>query len=148
MQDLINHNNKLACYLILEREGKILLLLRSNTGFEDGKYSFISGKIEPGESLLQSAIREAWEEAGITVKKEEVSLVHTLHRQTADQQTNWVDFFFKAENWSGEIVNKEPHKCGGLHWFDRNELPENTVGYIRNTLAHTLNGVSYDEMDW
>ncbi len=32
-----------ACYLILIREGKILLLRRFNTGWEDGKYTLIFG---------------------------------------------------------------------------------------------------------
>lgn len=138
----------MACYFILELEGKTLLLLRKNTGYEDGKYSLIAGKIEPGESLLLSAIREACEEAGIILKKEDVKLVHTLHRRTAKQQTNWVDFFFRAEKWEGTVANHEPEKCEELQWFDRNQLPDNMVEYVRSTLTHIDQGVLYSEIDW
>ncbi|MEM7108479.1 MAG: NUDIX domain-containing protein [Bacteroidota bacterium] len=134
MQELTNYGNRLACYLIIENAGKTLLLLRENTGFEDGNYSFISGKVEAGESLSQSVIREAAEEADILVSKEDINLVHMLHRRTENQQSNWMDFFFRTEKWEGEIQNKEPDKCGGLHWYNINSLPENMVPLYQNDL--------------
>lgn len=148
MVDLLLHKNWLACYLVLEQANKTLLLLRKNTGFEDGNYSLISGKVEAGESLQESVIREALEEAGIVVERNDVSLVHTLHRKTSDQQTNWIDFFFKASVWSGEIENKEPDKCGGLHWFSTDQLPKNIVEYIELALKSIDKGIFYDELNW
>ncbi len=148
MQELTNHGNLLACYLILEQADRTLLLLRKNTGFEDGNYSFISGKVEAGESLSQSVIREAREEAAIDVKKEDLNLVHMLHRRTVNQQTNWIDFFFKTEKWNGEITNQEASKCGGLHWFSLSQLPFNIVSYILATLNNVNQGIFYSERDW
>jgi 8-oxo-dGTP diphosphatase len=46
-----------ASYLILFRDGKILLLKRANTGYEDGNYSVIAGHVEPGENFTQCIIR-------------------------------------------------------------------------------------------
>ena len=148
MSELLSHRNRLACYLLLKKGNKTLLLLRQNTGFQDGNYSLISGKVEAGESLLQSVIREAEEEAGILVDEQAIALVHTLHRKTADQQTNWIDFFFKASAWSGEIENKEPEKCGGLNWFESTSLPMNIVPYVEITLRNIQNGILYNEMHW
>ena len=33
-------------YLVLERDGKVLLSLRENTGYEDGKWSLVAGHAE------------------------------------------------------------------------------------------------------
>ncbi|WP_338115076.1 hypothetical protein [Paenibacillus ehimensis] len=39
-----------AVYLLLVRENKLLLLRRTNTGYEDGKLSLVAGKIDRGEA--------------------------------------------------------------------------------------------------
>ena len=54
-----------AVYLLLLREGHVLLLRRHNTGYEDGNYSVIAGHVDPGERVTQALVREAAEEAGI-----------------------------------------------------------------------------------
>ena len=50
-----------AAYLVIVREGKILLLRRFNTGFEDGNYSMIAGHLEGNETFIQAMVREARE---------------------------------------------------------------------------------------
>ncbi|NQY54774.1 MAG: NUDIX domain-containing protein, partial [Campylobacteraceae bacterium] len=69
-----NNSNIPASYLILIRQNKILLLRRHNTGYQDGQYSTIAGHVEEGESFSQCIIREAKEEAGITLKSVEERL--------------------------------------------------------------------------
>lgn len=71
-----------ASYLVLEKDNKILLLRRFNTGYEDGNYSFIAGHLENDESLTQCIIREAKEEAGITLKEEDLKVEYILHRNS------------------------------------------------------------------
>ena len=41
----------------------------------------------------------------------------------------------------------EPEKCDDLKWFKINELPENTITYIRSAINFYLNSVSYSELD-
>src|SRR4051812_27606999 len=56
-----------AVHLFLLRDDQVLLLRRQNTGYEDGNYSVIAGHVEGGEEIKAAMIREAREEAGITL---------------------------------------------------------------------------------
>lgn len=68
--------------------------------------------------------------------------MHTLDgRETAS-------FFLTAEKWDGEIRNMEPEKCSDLSWFPLDNLPENTIPYVRQALEHVRNGVTYSEFGW
>ena len=126
-----------AAYLILEREGEygpeILMLQRANTGYMDGKYSFVAGHIEFGEPVTEAMVREAAEEAGITVSASALNFVHVCHRHSVDDLI-YYDFFFCASEWSGEVRNMEPDRCTDLSWFARKDLPENTIPYIRGII--------------
>jgi len=56
-------------------------------------------------------------------------------------------FFFKAKEWKGDLINMEPEKCDDLKWFKINELPENTIPYIRSAITFYLNNRIYSELD-
>tara|TARA_Y100000034_G_C6761127_1_gene339006 strand:+ start:174 stop:572 length:399 start_codon:yes stop_codon:yes gene_type:complete len=57
-----------AAGLILQApDGSILLLRRSRTVNNPGYWNLPGGRIDPGETPLQAAIRETFEEAGIPV---------------------------------------------------------------------------------
>ncbi len=138
-----------ASYLVLIRNNKILLLRRFNTGFEDGNYSVIAGHVERGETFTQCIIREAYEEAGITLKEEDIKVSHVMHRDSKTLENNErVDVFFTANNWQGEIVNKEPNKCSDLSWFDIDNLPNNTIPYIKSAISAIKNCDFYSENGW
>ncbi|MBV9024863.1 MAG: NUDIX hydrolase [Streptomycetaceae bacterium] len=62
-----------SAHLILSRDGRVLLGRRRNTGWNDGLYQVPSGHVEH-ESASAAVIREAQEEAGISVT--EVRCVH------------------------------------------------------------------------
>ncbi len=121
-----------AVYLFLIKDDKVLLLLRKNTGFEDGNYGLVSGHLESNETIMEAMAREAKEEAGIDISVSDMELQHVLNRQELGNER--IDFFFSAKKWEGEIVNNEPHKCDGLEWFDLNKLPNNIVDYIDQVL--------------
>ena len=148
MENKDRHRIIPASYVILQRENKILLQRRYNTGYEDGNYSFVSGHVEQGESYINAIIREAKEEAGVELKPEDLRFVHLMHRKGEDSYNERADVFFAAERWDGEIKNAEPHKCDDLSWFDKNNLPETLVPYIREVLRYIDKGVMYSEYGW
>lgn len=132
--------------LVLIRDGKVCLLRRANTGYEDGKYCFPAGHKEPGEAPSAGACREAKEEAGVDVDPANVVLAHTMHRHCHDQEPKHerVAFFFTATAWKGEPENVEPAKSDHLGWFPLDAVPE-MMPYMEVALDHIRRGVPYSE---
>jgi 8-oxo-dGTP pyrophosphatase MutT (NUDIX family) len=140
-----------AVYILLTKsiKGKtyLLMLERFNTGYEDGKFSLIAGHVESGESAIQCAIREAKEEAGIIIKSEDLEFCHLLHRTQNHPQQSRIDIFFQTTKWQGEPQNMEPDKCSQLKWFPINQLPANTIPYIKKSIQSILQNQYYLESE-
>jgi len=135
-----------SVYLLLRSKGKILLLRRANTGYQDGTYSLIAGHLDGDELGTEGMIREAKEEAGITVLAKDLKLVHTAHRLSRNQVgQERVDLFFEATKWEGKIVNNEPEKCDDLSWFDVDNPPHQMLPFIRLVIEDVENGINYSE---
>jgi len=129
-------------HLFFFRENQILLLRRFNTGFRDGEYSIPAGHMDGGETVLEAAAREAEEEVGVRIEAGNMTFSTVMHRIEDDER---VDFFVHVHKWQGEPFNAEPDKCDDLRWVAMNDLPENTVPYIKQALKNHLNGVPFDE---
>jgi len=132
--------------LLLEKDGKILVARRCNTGYEDGNYQVPAGHVEAGEMPKEAMIREAKEEIGISLKADDLELVHTSYRPKHDKTDNRVDIFFRASNWEGEIVNVEPHKCDDLKWVSPDDLPDNMTMHVRRAIISWQKGINYSEI--
>lgn len=135
-----------AVYLILLKENKILLSRRFNTGWMDGHYSLVAGHIDGNEPVSTAMIREAKEEAGVVIKKEDLLPATVIHRYYPDQE--YVDFFFVAKKWEGEPKIIETDKCDDMSWFDLNELPKNLLPYINEAVENYKRGIAFFESGW
>lgn len=133
-------------HLILVKDGKILLLRRFNTGYEDGNYGVIAGHLDGDETFMQAMVREAKEEAGIGIKAEKMEVVHVMHRKCPHEER--VDFFIKAKRWDGEPRIMETDKCDDLRWFDIDGLPNNVIPYVRQAIGCILGKKFYSEFGW
>jgi len=131
-----------AVYLLLENSnGDILFSQRHNTGFKDGYWSLVAGHLDGGEDAKQALIREAKEEAGITIQSTDLLHVHTQHRLTPDRE--YIDLYFSCNKWQGEITNMEPNKCSGLAFHSLENLQIPLVEYLPSVLQEWKNGSSY-----
>lgn len=136
-----------AVYLNLERENRILLVRRFNTGWMDGMYSLIAGHLDGKETVTQAMVREAKEEAGIDVRSEDLHVVHTMHRKS-NERLEYIDFFLTADQWQGEPKICEPNKCDKMQWFDPTNLPDNLLPYVKNAIESYKKGITFSEMGW
>lgn len=133
-------------HLILIKDGRILLLRRFDTGYEDGNYSVVAGHLNGNETFFQAAVREAKEEVGIDIRAGDLEVLHVMHRKVQNEER--IDFFIQARIWKGEPKNTEPNKCDDLRWFDVDNLPTNTIPYIRHAIDCIRNKVFYGEFGW
>lgn len=113
----------LATALMLMQNNKVLLVYRSGTGYYDGYYALPGGKCDMGESVIETAIREGFEELDVAIAEDAIEFMHVMHRNDQGRK-NWVLFFFIIRTWQGTILNKEPHKHSSIAWFPLDALPE------------------------
>lgn len=135
-----------SVHLLLIRENKILLMRRKDTGFADGFYSMPAGKLEPKESVENAIIREVKEEINIDIKNETLKAIQVMNRNGIDRER--IDYFFTVDRWNGEIKNNEPNKCDDLKWFDIDDLPENTIPYIKEAVINYNKKINFSLFGW
>lgn len=118
-----------ASYLLVLDGDRLLLQLRSGTGYRDGHWATLAGHVDPGESAHEAAVREAREEAGITVAPADLVPLTTLHRfeRTGPQVEQRADMFFLTRRFTGEATRREPDKAARMEWFDLDHLPSPLV---------------------
>lgn len=135
-----------AVHLILIENGKILLLRRYNTGYEDGNYSVVAGHIDGSESVVRAMRREAKEEAGIKIKEEDLEIVHVMHRSSEDRES--IDYFLTCKKYEGNIQIIEKDKCDELEFYDLKKLPNNVIPYVRKGIENYQNKIPFSIYGW
>lgn len=132
-------------HLLFLREDQILLLRRFNTGYADGQYSVPAGHLDGGETVMSAAVREAEEETGLRLDMNNIVFSSVVHRIEEEER---VDFFVHVRQWQGEPANTEPDKCDELRWANVNELPDNTIPYVRKAIHNHHAGIVFYEFGW
>ncbi len=139
----------IASYVIFRKDNKIAFVLRENTDWMSGYYGLPSGKVEKGEAFSAAAIRESKEEVGVTVDPTSLQHVLTVHRnEPSSKAAEWLDIYFEAKKWDGELYNAEPHVHSELTWLDLSNLPENVIPSVRASLEALQSGKNYFEYGW
>ena len=82
---------------------------------------FPGGHVEPGESFVESVIREVREETGLTIEKP--ILCGTKQFQT-EKGERYVVFFYKTNHFSGELKSSAE---GEVFWIPRKDLNRYTL---------------------
>ena len=129
------HVSRIVVDLLLERRNsttgktEILMMLAE---YLDNQYDLPGGHLESGEDLYDAMIREAKEELGIEIEREDMQMVHIYHHFEKDM----LKFVFKVKTFKNEIQNLEPEKCKELKWVDIEKLPDKTISSIRRELEN------------
>ncbi|KIF76647.1 DNA mismatch repair protein MutT [Streptomyces sp. 150FB] len=121
---------------------RVVLLQRSqNAKFAQGMWDLPVGKSEPREPITQTAVRELYEETGLTVKPESLKVAHVIHGAWGVEAPNgFLTVVFAAHEWTGEPENREPHKHAQVRWVDVAAIPEDFVDTTASALHRYLAG--------
>ena len=103
--------------------GKVVLQYRSPEKTHWAGYAFPGGHIEEGESLVESVIREIYEETGLTITNPKLVAVKDWPQ---DEGGRYIVFCYKATEFSGQIHSTEE---GEISWVDKNALPNLDLAY-------------------
>jgi 8-oxo-dGTP pyrophosphatase MutT (NUDIX family) len=107
--------------LIFPLQGGRVLLGLKKRGFGSGRWGGFGGKIEAGETVVASAVRELYEEAGLQAAESDLRYMGRLtflfpYQPAWDQ----VVHVFLVEGWAGEVTESEEMRPA---WFDPAEIP-------------------------
>ncbi|MER6115392.1 NUDIX domain-containing protein [Streptomyces sp. NPDC001743] len=121
---------------------RVVLLQRSeNAKFAQGMWDLPVGKSEPGEPITDTAVRELYEETGLTVKPEALKVAHIIHGAWGVESPNgFLTVVFATHEWAGEPENREPHKHSQVRWIDAHTIPESFVDTTSSALHRYLMG--------
>jgi 8-oxo-dGTP diphosphatase len=109
-------------YLHRAHHGRLEVLLGEKlTGLGQGNIVGPGGKSEPGETPSQTAVREVWEEVGITLREEHLLPIATisypfLHRNWLSQRSH----VFVCHEFEGEAVESTELRAT---WWPIAEIP-------------------------
>ena len=111
--------NKSGANVILIKNGKVLLLLRSDKShWMPGVYGPPGGHIDQGESPKQAAVRETYEESGITVKSSDLELLV----QRTKHDFGMIYYYITDKFVGNGVALSQEHK--GFSWADWERIQE------------------------
>ncbi len=95
------------------------MLQKKARGFGKGKWNGPGGKVKPGETPAEAAIREIKEETGVAVKRlKPAGVIEFIFNETPE--SNNLVYVFVAEKWEGL---PEDRGEGKLSWYDPAAIP-------------------------
>ena len=103
---------------------KVVLQYRSPERYKKWSgYAFPGGHIEEGESLVESVIREVYEETGLTIVAPKLVAVKDWE---PDEGGRYIVFCYKATEFTGQLRSSEE---GEVSWVEKDQLEKLDLSY-------------------
>ncbi|EQC77570.1 MutT/nudix family protein [Streptococcus sp. HSISM1] len=103
--------------------GKVVLQYRSPEKTHWAGYAFPGGHIEKGESLVESVIREVYEETGLIIADPKLVAVKDWE---PDEGGRYIVFCYKATEFTGQLRSSEE---GEVSWVEKDQLEKLDLSY-------------------
>ena len=123
-----------AVHLFLVKDGKVLVEKRKNREYGDKQLDVIASHILGNESAIDAIIRTAKVEVNIDIKKEDLKIIQVMHQKSTKYE--YINYFFIANNYSGELKNNDVDFCDGIEWVDFKYPIENMMTYINEAIKN------------
>lgn len=103
---------------------KVVLQYRSPERYKKWSgYAFPGGHIEEGESLVESVIREVYEETGLTIADPKLVAVKDWEPEEGGR---YIVFCYKATEFTGQLRSSEE---GEVSWVKKDQLEKLDLSY-------------------
>jgi len=123
----------LAASVAIIQENRIFLTKRSDVE----AWCLPGGSLEPGESIVQAAVREAFEETGLVVAVTRlVGIYYVPHWKYGDNH----EVLFAATPIGGTL-RPQPSEVAEQGYFTRDHLPEPLLWWHNQRIEDALNNV-------
>ncbi len=109
---------KVAVAVLLERDGKVLLVRRANEPFR-GLWTLPAGFVNAGEDPAQAAMRECAEETGLVVK---ITGILDIHAGREHPRGSDFVIFYRGQVQAGALQAGDD--ADAAEWFEDGGLPE------------------------
>lgn len=112
---------KVATLCYLRRDGQTLMIhrVKKTNDIHAGKWNGLGGKLDPGESPEECALREVFEESGLRARNPQLKGFLTFPAFSKDE--DWYVFVFLYEDFEGELIDSPE---GNLRWVENSKLVE------------------------
>jgi 8-oxo-dGTP diphosphatase / 2-hydroxy-dATP diphosphatase len=114
---------KVLTLCIIHKHPHILLGMKKR-GFGEGKYNGFGGKVEPGETIEKAALREVYEESGITIRDKDINKVGLIDFEFKGDPELLEVHIFKASKFKGDPKETEEMRPA---WFKTRDIPYNNM---------------------
>lgn len=142
MREIIGHRPLLTigCGVIIENEQEEILL---QTRTDDGKWGTPGGGMNFGETFVETAVREVYEETGLTVRDLELFGVYSGAHCVVEYPNKDLCFgaviIFKTSVYNGEII-PDTDESSELKFFSKESLPQNINPTCKKWIEHWRQG--------
>ena len=112
------------CLIEDTSKNKVVLQYRSPERYKKWSgYAFPGGHIEEGESLVESVIREVYEETGLTIADPKLVAVKDWE---PDEGGRYIVFCYKVTEYTGQLRSSEE---GEVSWVEKDQLEKLDLSY-------------------
>ncbi|ODM96469.1 7,8-dihydro-8-oxoguanine triphosphatase [Orchesella cincta] len=119
----VNAKIKVFTLALLNKDDEILLGLKKR-GLGEGLWNGFGGKVDPGEEIVDAAVREVKEECGLTVLPTDMENLAVIHFEFVDDPVILEVHVFKCSKLAGVVEESDEMSP---KWFPRDNVPHSQM---------------------